>query len=269
MPVGTKGAMKAMLSSDLEENGNQIILSNTYHIANIPGSKKIHEFGGLHKFMNWKRNLLTDSGGFQMVSLNELMEINEDGEEFKYHLDGSIIKLPPEESINIQNNIGADIIMQLDDVVHVKTVGPRVKEACERTVRWLDRCLKSNKNTDQQALFPIVQGGVDPKLREYCLEELIKRNTYGYAIGGLVGGENKDDFSRTVIQCAKALPENKPIYLMGAGYPEDIIVAACFGVDMMDCVFPTRTARFGTALTRKGPLKLKKIEFRKDFSPID
>jgi queuine tRNA-ribosyltransferase len=219
--------------------------------------------------MNWKRGLLTDSGGFQMVSLLDLAEITEEGVTFSSPRDGSPMLLTPEKSIEIQNSIGADIIMQLDDVVSSKISGPRIEEAMWRSIRWLDRCIGAHKNINSQALFPIIQGGLNEELRRKCIEEMVKRDSPGYAIGGLSGGEAKDQFWRIVTLCTDLLPENKPRYCMGVGYGEDLVVCSSLGVDMYDCVFPTRTARFGYALTRLGPINLKPSTYANDFSKLE
>lgn len=193
--------------------------------------------------MNWQRNILTDSGGFQMVSLLQLAEITEEGVKFQSPYDeNSFCMLTPEKSIELQNSIGADIIMQLDDVVKTTISGPRVEEAMHRTTRWLDRCIKAHRNPDRQNIFPIVQGGLDNKLRVQSAKNHIERHVRGYAIGGLSGGESKDDFWRMVHISTDILPKNKPRYLMGVGFAEDLVVCCALGVDMFDCVFPTRTA---------------------------
>ncbi|XP_074272737.1 uncharacterized protein LOC141596459 isoform X2 [Silene latifolia] len=269
MPVGTQGTIKGLTTRQLEEIGCQIILGNTYHLELRPTSELIDELGGLHKFMNWPRAMLTDSGGFQMVSLLHLADITEKGVTFQSPVDGKPMLLTPEDSIQIQNRIGADIIMALDDVVKTTTTGPRVEEAMYRTLRWIDRCIEAHKRPDEQNLFGIVQGGLDPKLREICVKGLVERNLPGYAIGGLSGGESKDSFWRIVAQCTAALPEDKPRYVMGVGYPLDIVVCSALGADMYDCVYPTRTARFGTALIPEGVLKLKHKAMADDTRPID
>lgn len=192
--------------------------------------------------MGWNRNLLTDSGGFQMVSLLELAEIDEHGVNFKSPYDGSQCMLTPEHSIEIQNTIGADIMMQLDDVVETTTIGPRVEEAMHRTIRWLDRCIEAHKRDNDQSIFPIVQGGLDLDMRKTCAEGLTKRKVRGYAVGGLSGGESKVEFCKTVNHCTDILPEDKPRYLMGVGFATDLVVCVALGIDMFDCVFPTRTA---------------------------
>ncbi|CAD8178805.1 unnamed protein product [Paramecium octaurelia] len=268
MPVGTKGAMKGVTYSEMDDLGCKLLLANTYHLAYKPGGDLLEKVGGLHKFVNWKHNILTDSGGFQMVSLSQLSEVTEEGVTFESPYDNSTMHLRPEDSIHTQNQIGADIIMALDDVVRTTTVGPRMQEASERTTRWLDRDIEAHKRKHDQNLFPIVQGGIDPKLREQSLNDLIQREANGYAIGGLAGGEDKVDFWKTVAQCTAKLPVNKPRYLMGVGYPVDVVVCSCLGVDMFDCVFSTRTARFGTAFTDNGFLKLKNKEAANVFEPI-
>ncbi|EXB86661.1 Queuine tRNA-ribosyltransferase [Morus notabilis] len=263
------GSIKGLATNQLEEIGCQIILGNTYHLALRPTSELIDEMGGLHKFMNWPRAMLTDSGGFQMVSLLHLADITEKGVTFQSPVDGKPMLLTPEESIQIQNRIGADIIMALDDVVKTTITGPRIEEAMYRTLRWIDRCIAAHKRPNEQNLFGIVQGGLDPVLRDICVRGLVDRNLPGYAIGGLAGGEDKDSFWRVVAQCTAALPENKPRYVMGVGYPLDIVVCSALGADMYDCVYPTRTARFGTALIPEGVLKLKNKVMAEDTRPID
>ncbi|XP_021921474.1 queuine tRNA-ribosyltransferase catalytic subunit isoform X3 [Zootermopsis nevadensis] len=269
MPVGTQGTLKGLLPDQLEALGCQIMLGNTYHLGTRPGPSVIMKAGGLHKFMNWNRALLTDSGGFQMVSLLKLAEITEEGVKFQSPYNGSEVMLTPERSIEIQNSIGADIIMQLDDVVRTTTTGPRVEEAMLRTTRWLDRCLGAHQNAATQSIFPIVQGGLSKALRTESVKQLIQRDVPGFAIGGLSGGESKNDFWKMVHLTTDLLPEDKPRYLMGVGFAVDLVVCCALGVDMFDCVFPTRTARFGCALTCSGQLNLKQKKYAKDFQPID
>lgn len=271
MPVGTQGTLKGVLVDQLkQDNMNcQIMLGNTYHLGLRPGPETLKKADGLHKFMNWDRALLTDSGGFQMVSLLQLAEITEEGVKFQSPYDNSEKMLTPEESIKLQNVIGADIIMQLDDVVKTTTTGPRVEEAMNRTIRWIDRCLEANERNEDQSIFPIVQGGLQPALRKECAVALTKRDVRGFAVGGLSGGESKDDFWRIVSLSTDHLPENKPRYLMGVGFANDMIVAVALGIDMFDCVFPTRTARFGCALVRTGQLNLRKQQYESDLGPID
>lgn len=192
--------------------------------------------------MGWDHGLLTDSGGFQMVSLLQLAEIDENGVNFQSPFDGSQKLLTPEHSIEIQNSIGADIMMQLDDVVKTTTTGPRVEEAMNRTIRWLDRCIDANTRNEEQSIFPIVQGGLDEGLRKKCADGLLQRDVRGFAVGGLSGGESKNEFCKTVSLCTDLLPKTKPRYLMGVGFACDLVVCVALGIDMFDCVFPTRTA---------------------------
>ncbi|KAJ2682826.1 Queuine tRNA-ribosyltransferase catalytic subunit 1 [Coemansia sp. RSA 1285] len=269
MPVGTMGSIKGITTKQLEALDCHVILGNTYHLGSRPGPELLEKAGGLHKFMAWNRGLLTDSGGFQMVSLLRLANITEEGVEFENPHDGKKMMLTPEMSIGLQNAIGADIMMQLDDVVSSLTVGPRVEEAMQRSVRWLDRSIKAHKRPTEQNLFPIVQGGLDERLRTISAQELVKRDSPGYAIGGLSGGEAKGSFWRMVSLSTDILPTNKPRYCMGVGYAEDLVVCSALGVDMYDCVFPTRTARFGNALVRTGSLSLRQGKYKDDFTPID
>ncbi|XP_074059508.1 queuine tRNA-ribosyltransferase catalytic subunit 1 [Macrotis lagotis] len=269
MPVGTQGTMKGVTAAQLGGLGCRICLGNTYHLGMRPGPELIRKAGGLHGFMNWNQNLLTDSGGFQMVSLLALSEVTEEGVRFRSPYDGAEILLSPEKSVEIQNALGSDIIMQLDDVVSSTLTGPRVEEAMYRSIRWLDRCILANRRPDQQNLFAIIQGGLDPVLRSKCLEEMTKRDVPGFAIGGLSGGESKEQFWKMVTLSTDRLPREKPRYLMGVGYATDLVVCVALGCDMFDCVFPTRTARFGSALIATGNLQLKKKKFAKDFRPID
>lgn len=272
MPVGTQGTMKGLAPEQLERLDCRIMLSNTYHLGNRPGEEVLLAAGGLHKFMNWNRSLLTDSGGFQMVSLSKLCRITEEGVEFQSPYDGTMCLLTPERSIAIQQAIGADIMMQLDDVVDATHSDPeRFEEARHRTVRWLDRCIAAHTRPDTQNLFPIVQGGLDEEKRRDCADQLTQRPVPGFAVGGLSGGEAKTEFWKIVKVSAENLPDSKPRYLMGVGHQVDMIVCVALGIDMFDCVFPTRTARFGSALVFDcpGELVLKKQIYRKDFRPID
>lgn len=277
MPVGTQGSIKGLTPGELQlpPLDCEIILGNTYHLGFRPGGDRLERFGGLHEFMGWPRNILTDSGGFQMVSLLALAEITEEGVTFASPVDGSKMLLTPEQSIALQNQIGSDVMMALDDVVDSKTVNAaRFTEACHRTLRWIDRCISAHKRPTAQNLFGIVQGGLDVApggLREVCMAGMLERDAHlpGYAIGGLAGGEDKEHFWRVVDYCTARLPPNKPRYLMGVGYPLDIVVCTALGVDMYDCVYPTRTARFGTALVHSGLLKMKAAAMATDDSPLD
>ncbi|VVC28439.1 Hypothetical protein CINCED_3A025434 [Cinara cedri] len=250
MPVGTKG--------------------NTYHLGLRPGIDLLKKANGLHNFMGWNRALLTDSGGFQMVSLLNMAEISEQGVNFESPYDGSRSLLTPEKSIEIQNVIGADIIMQLDDVVPTTSKNnERMEEATYRTTRWLDRCISAHKNTEKQNIFPIVQGGLKDDLRKLSANLNLERKANGYAIGGLSGGEAKEDFWRMVLLSTQMLPFDKPKYVMGVGFAVDLVICCALGADMFDCVFPTRTARFGFALTSYGTLSLKHAKYKMDFEPLE
>ncbi|KAF7457845.1 queunine tRNA-ribosyltransferase [Cryptosporidium felis] len=273
MPVATHGSLKGLSSEQVEELNVPIMLGNAYHLGSRPGEKVIEKLGGLHSFMRWRRNLLTDSGGFQMVSLLKLSKVTEEGVCFNHPYTNTSLFFTPEKSIEVQNSIGADIIMQLDDVVSAQSTDyKRVEEAVERTTRWLDRCIEAHKNPDRQNLFAIVQGGTFKELREKSLRSLKARDTPGYAIGGLSGGESKDSFWPIIELCTRdgvGLPEEKPRYVMGVGYPIDILVCVAFGADMFDCVYPCRTARFGTAMVHNGLLKVKLSKYKNDLRPID
>ncbi|XP_053907855.1 queuine tRNA-ribosyltransferase catalytic subunit 1 isoform X2 [Cuculus canorus] len=269
MPVGTAGTAKGITAAQLEALGCGLCLGNTFHLGARPGAELVRRAGGLHRFMDWPHNLLTDSGGFQMVSLAALAEVSEVGVRFRTPWGDDEVLLTPERSIAIQNALGADIVMQLDDVVSSTETGPRVEEAMMRSVRWLDRSVAAHSLPQRQRLFAIIQGGLDPDLRRRCIREMTQRAVCGFAIGGLSGGEEKSAFWRAVKCSAELLPPNKPRYLMGVGYPTDLVVCVALGCDMFDCVFPTRTARFGSALVPEGSLQLKNRRFAKDFRPID
>ncbi|KAJ6499266.1 tRNA-guanine(15) transglycosylase-like protein [Mycena sanguinolenta] len=275
MPVATQGAIKGLTSQQVEALGVSLILNNTYHLNLRPGTAVLGEAGGAHKFQGWTKNLLTDSGGFQFVSLSKFTKISEEGALFESPFTGEPTMLTPEESISIQHAIGADIIMQLDDVVPSLTPDrARVEEAMERSVRWLDRCIAHHNQSgkqDTQNLFAIVQGGLDLELRDRCVTQMIERKDQvaGFAVGGLSGGEAKDVFWRIIDRCTQKLPEDRPRYSMGIGFAEDLLVCVALGIDMADCVFPTRTARFGIALTTLGPLNLRLAKYAQDFGPID
>ncbi|KAJ3803022.1 tRNA-guanine(15) transglycosylase-like protein [Lentinula aff. detonsa] len=274
MPVATQAAIKGLTPEQVESLGITLILNNTYHLNLRPGVDVLKAAGGAHLFEGWRHNMLTDSGGFQLVSLSKFTTITEKGALFSSPFTGESTILTPEESISIQHAIGADIIMQLDDVVPSLLQGPRVEEAMERSIRWLDRCIQQHESSGQkhtQNLFAIVQGGLNPSLRDKCLDGMLERKdrVSGYAIGGLSGGEEKDVFWRIIKQCADKLPEDRPRYAMGIGFAEDLLVCVALGIDMADCVFPTRTARFGVALTHTGPMNLKLGKYAKDFDTID
>ena len=277
MPVGTAGCVKGATTLELSVPplDCEIVLANTYHLGDRPGPAALRAAGGLHAFQAWPRSLLTDSGGFQMVSLLALARVTEEGVEFASPVDGRPSLLTPEQSMALQNVIGADVMMALDDVVGADTAdGARFAEATERTLRWLDRCIAAHAAPAAQSLFGIAQGGLDVApggLRARCLDGLLARDASlpGYAIGGLAGGEAKDAFWRVVAHACARLPARKPRYLMGVGYPLDIVLCTALGVDMYDCVYPTRTGRFGTALVHAGLLKLRAAAYADDARPID
>ncbi|KAI3581099.1 tRNA-guanine(15) transglycosylase-like protein [Fusarium oxysporum f. sp. albedinis] len=270
MPVATQASLKGITPEQLEETGCQLCLNNTYHLGLKPGQEVLDAIGGAHKLQGWNHNILTDSGGFQMVSLLKLATITEKCVEFLSPHDGTPMLLTPEHSMSLQNSIGSDIMMQLDDVL--VTTSPdkaRMREAMERSVRWLDRCIAAHKKPESQNLFCIIQGGLDLDMRRECCREMLARDTPGIAIGGLSGGEAKADYCRVVAACTELLPDLKPRYVMGIGYPEDLVVSVALGADMFDCVWPTRTARFGNAVTKHGVLNIRNKKYATDFGPVE
>ncbi len=270
MPVGTQATVKSMTPDEMKEMvGSHIILSNTYHLFLRPGHELIKEAGGLHKFMNWDRNILTDSGGFQVFSLGDLRKITEEGVEFRSHIDGTKKFLSPEKAVEVQNALGSDIMMAFDECAPYGSSYDYVKKSMERTTRWAIRCKEAHKNTDTQNLFAIVQGGFYKDLRKKSAEDLIKLDFPGYAIGGISVGEPKEEFLDILRYTAPLLPENKPRYLMGVGTPDYLIEAAIAGVDMCDCVIPTRMARNATALTHYGRLNMLNAKYEHDFDTLD
>lgn len=269
MPVGTQATVKAMTPEELEDIEAQIILSNTYHLFLRPGHELVEKAGGLHKFMNWHHPILTDSGGFQVFSLGDLRKITEEGVEFRSHLDGAKHFLSPERAIEIENALGADIIMAFDECAPYPAEREYVKKSLERTSRWAARCKEAHKKPDQQALFGIVQGGMYPDLRKQSAEEITAIGFPGYAIGGLSVGEPKPMMYEILEQTTPYLPEDKPRYLMGVGSPDDLLEGVLRGVDMFDCVLPTRIARNGTAMTSVGKVVIKNAKYFDDFSPLD
>jgi len=270
MPVGTQATVKSMTPEELKEEVKaQIILSNTYHLYLRPGSKLIREAGGLHKFMNWDRAILTDSGGFQVFSLGDLRKITEEGVEFKSHLDGSRHFLTPEKVMEIENDLGSDIMMAFDECVEYPADYEYTKQSMERTTRWALRCKEAHKNTEKQGLFGIVQGGMYKDLREISAKDLVAMDFPGYAVGGLSVGEPKELMCDILEFTTKFLPENKPRYLMGVGTPDYLIEAVLRGIDMCDCVLPTRIARNGTALTSHGKVVVRNATYEKDWGKLD
>jgi queuine tRNA-ribosyltransferase len=268
MPVGTQGSVKALTPRDLEEIGCQIVLANTYHLYLRPGVKIIRDLGGLHHFMGWKGPILTDSGGFQVFSLGALRKIAEDGVHFQSHLDGSSHLLTPEKVVQIQEELGSDVAMVLDECVPHPASREYTQVSTERTVRWAERSLKAHKKSGQ-ALFGIVQGGIYEDLRAQCVNEMTSLPFDGFAVGGLGVGEEEAVLNSIGEFTAKLLPEDRPRYLMGVGRPEDLVFAARCGYDLFDCVLPTRNARTGTLFTSKGKINIKRAEFSNDPRPVD
>ncbi|BEP29128.1 tRNA guanosine(34) transglycosylase Tgt [Helicovermis profundi] len=269
MPVGTKATVKAMLPEELKEIKAQIILSNTYHLFLRPGNELIKKAGGLHKFMNWDGPILTDSGGFQVFSLGPLRKITEEGVHFRSHIDGSKLFISPEIAVEIQNDLGSDIMMAFDECAPYPADEEYVKNSLERTTRWAKRCKEAHKNTENQALFGIIQGGMYEELRRQSAKEITDLDFPGYAIGGLSVGESKKLMYEVLNYTTPLMPENKPRYLMGVGSPDDLIEGVIRGVDMFDCVLPTRIARNGTAMTSRGQVVIKNAKHREDFTPLD
>ena len=268
MPVGTQATVKGLRSEDLKELNAQIILSNTYHLFLRPGEEIIKKAGGLHKFMNWDRPILTDSGGFQVFSLSDLRKITDEGVEFRSHLSGEKLFITPERCMQIQNDLGADIIMAFDECSRAGADYKEAEKAVERTTKWLERCYNFQKN-EKQMLFPIIQGNVYKDLREKSLREVAPYAKCGIAVGGLSVGEPKPIMYEVLDFLKDKYPEGMPRYLMGVGSPDCLVEAIVRGIDMMDCVLPTRIARNGTALTQKGKLIIRNSEFKDDFRPIE
>lgn len=270
MPVGTQATVKSMTPEELkEEVGAQIILSNTYHLYLRPGHELIKEAGGLHNFMRWDRPILTDSGGFQVFSLGALRTISEEGVHFKSHLDGSSHLFTPEKVMEIEEALGSDIMMAFDECCPSPSTYEYTKQSMERTTRWAVRCKEAHKTVDKQGLFGIIQGGFYEDLRKQSAEDLIALDLPGYAIGGISVGEPKEEFLKMLNYTAPLMPENKPRYLMGVGTPDYLIEAAIAGIDMCDCVLPTRIARNGTAMTWNGKVVVRNATYEKDWGPLD
>jgi queuine tRNA-ribosyltransferase len=268
MPVGTAGAIKGITPEQLRQTKTEIILANTYHLMLRPGVDAIERIGGLHKFMAWPGPILTDSGGFQVFSLSTLAKIDDAGIEFASHIDGAKVYLDPQKATSIQNRLGCDIAMCLDQCPAFGCPDEQLQMAVKRTIHWAKKCKKAHRNP-RQMLFAIVQGGIDLKLRKSCAEELVGMDFDGYAIGGLGIGEGFDSMIKTVAAAAEVLPEDKPRYLMGVGMPADIIAAVMAGVDMFDCVLPTRNGRNAYAFTMAGPLRMRNNAHISDSGPIE
>ncbi len=269
MPVGTAGTVKAMYMDQVKELGSDIILGNTYHLMLRPGAERVAKLGGLHKFGGWNGPILTDSGGFQVMSLAALRKLTEDGVTFKSHVDGAKYEMSPERSIEIQGLLGSDIQMQLDECIALPAKEDEMERAMELSLRWAERCKVAFGNQPEKAMFGIVQGGDNQRLRLRSAEALSELDLKGYSIGGLAVGEPQEVMLEVLDYTAEALPDSKPRYLMGVGTPDDILQSIARGVDMFDCVMPTRAGRHGQVFTRFGKLNLKNSRHKEDHRPID
>jgi len=268
MPCGTRGAVKGVTIAQVAESGAQMILGNTYHLLQRPGEDVVAALGGLHRFMGWDRPILTDSGGFQVFSLAKRRRMDADGATFQSEIDGSEIRLTPERCVAVQEKLGADVIMPLDHCIEYPATKEAVGDAVKLTVAWARRSVAA-KTRAEQALFPIVQGGVFADLRRECAAALVELDMPGYALGGFSVGEPKDVAAESLAAAAEALPVDRPRYLMGVGDPSDFLDAVAVGVDMMDCVLPTRNARHALALTWNGTLRLRNAKHARDEAPLD
>lgn len=269
MPVGTQATVKFISPEELHDMGSGVVLANTYHLWLRPGEDILEKAGGVQKFMNYNGPMLTDSGGFQVFSLAKTRKISEDGVEFRNILNGDKMFLSPEKSIQIQNKIGADIMMSLDECIPYPSTYEYTKASMERTLRWAERGKKANMRPDEQGIFGIVQGGDFEDLRHYCAEKLVEMDFPGYAIGGTSVGEDKETFRRMVQMSQEKLPYDKPRYLMGVGTFNDLLDAVSMNIDMCDCVLPTRIARHGTLMTSEGRINIRKAKFKEDFTTLD
>ncbi|MFL6758730.1 tRNA guanosine(34) transglycosylase Tgt [Sphingomonas sp.] len=273
MPVGTAATVKAMRPEEVRASGADIILGNTYHLMLRPGAERIAKLGGLHKFMGWERPILTDSGGYQVMSLSELTKVTEEGVAFASHLDGSRHMLSPERSIEVQRLLGSDIVMQFDQLVPAAATRDQQREAMERSIRWGRRSReefdRGGEHAERAAIFGIQQGALDEQLRKASAEGLIDVGFDGYAVGGLAVGEGQEAMLGCLDFAAGMLPADKPRYLMGVGKPDDIVEAVLRGIDMFDCVLPTRSGRTGQAFTAAGPLNMRNARFADDVEPIE
>jgi queuine tRNA-ribosyltransferase len=269
MPVGTQGTIKGLLPDLVAETGAQCILANTYHLMLRPGEKVVRDLGYLHNFMSWQGPILTDSGGFQVFSLSEINKVDDEGCVFKSQIDGSMIRLTPERSIQVQNDLGADIIMCFDQCPD--STAPRDVQvtAINRTIRWAEQCKRAHARDGDQSLFGIIQGGLDPELRARCAAELVKLDFPGYAVGGLAVGESFSDMLRTLDYTVPLMPTDRPRYLMGVGYPRDLVEAVARGIDMFDCVLPTRNGRSANGWTSRGQIRLKNAKYARDTGPVE
>jgi len=268
MPVGTRGAVKGITPSQLRREGTEMILANTYHLALRPGPGVVVELGGLHKFVGWDGPMLTDSGGFQIFSLATLSQIDDTGVTFRSHIDGALVRLDPERAVRIQEQLGADIMMVLDECPALPATPAVLQQAVDRTVRWAAECSRTQTRADQ-ALFGIVQGGLDLDLRCRCLDALVELDFPGYAVGGLSVGEHPEEMAGLISRFACRMPEDRPRYLMGVGRPIDIVRAVGAGIDMFDCVLPTRNGRNSFAFTDTGFLRLRNAKYKSDDRPLE
>jgi queuine tRNA-ribosyltransferase len=270
MPVGTQATVKGVPPDEVRRTGADILLGNTYHLMLRPGAERIAALGGLHRFMNWPRPILTDSGGFQVMSLSALRKLDEKGVTFRSHVDGAMVELTPERAIEIQSLLGADIIMQLDECLKLPAAREEIARAMQLSLRWAERCKRAFESVPAgRALFGIVQGGDDPELRISSARALVDLDFSGYSIGGLAVGEPQAVMLATIEHVAPVLPTDRPRYLMGVGTPEDILEAVARGIDMFDCVLPTRNGRHGLAFTRFGPVNLRNARHAGDPRPLD
>ncbi len=268
MPVGTQGTIKGLTPEMVRDTGAQMILANTYHLALRPGDSLIRDAGGLHAFMNWHGPILTDSGGFQIFSLASQVRITDAGATFRSHIDGAVVELTPERAVEIQENLGSDIAMVLDECPPADAAPEVVQRAVRRTIAWAKRCRDAHRRGDQ-ALFAIVQGGLDIDLRQACARELVAMDFPGYALGGFSVGESPEQMHAALPACTAALPADRPRYLMGVGRPQDLLAGIAAGIDMFDCVLPTRNGRNASAFTSRGRLRLRNSCHRNDFRPLD
>lgn len=269
MPVGTQATVKTLEPSEIKEVSEGLILGNTYHLWLQPGDDIVKAHGGIRGFMNWDGALLTDSGGYQVFSLSHIRKITEEGVTFRHHLSGEKLFMSPEDSIRIQNNLGADIIMSFDECPPFHAEYDYMKQSVERTIRWAKRGKDVHKHPDSQALFGIVQGGPFEDLRKRSIDALVEIGFPGYSIGGLSVGESKAEMYKMLAFLKRHMPQDKPRYLMGVGSPDDLVVGAIEGIDMFDCVLPTRLGRHGTAMTSAGKIVIKNKTYEKDMTPLD
>ncbi len=268
MPVGTRGAVKGLTPEQLRSAGTRIVLANTYHLALRPGAEVVADLGGLHQFMAWPGPILTDSGGFQVFSLATLTNIDDHGVTFKSHIDGQLVRLDPARAIEIQEQLGADVIMAFDECPALPATPAALRRAVDRTIRWADAC-KAAQTREDQALFGIIQGGLDFDLRRHCLDELVAMDFPGYALGGLSVGEHPDEMAAMLRSLVPHMPADRPRYLMGVGRPVDIVRAVAAGIDMFDCVLPTRNGRNSFAFSPTGFIRLRNARYKTDDRPLE